>query len=244
MEKIKTITFGDIHGLDIWKKIADTEFLLKTPNAPIMDYDKYIFVGDYVDSFKKTNNEIYENLVEIIKFKKMYPDNVVLLWGNHDVQYLTSFKEHGCSGFRGEGYFDLHEIFRTNRDLFRLSFQIGKYIWTHAGITNFWYKKEFPYNSLNVAQDLNTAFVEGNESVFDVGYARGGVKLRGGPLWADKIETMDDPLEGYHQIVGHTRLAENKPFLFKKNDITSVAYVDCLQEKEGGVGYELNLPVE
>ncbi|MFW5982989.1 MAG: metallophosphoesterase, partial [bacterium] len=101
MEKIKTITFGDIHGLDIWKKIADTEFLLKTPNAPIMDYDKYIFVGDYVDSFKKTNNEIYENLVEIIKFKKMYPDNVVLLWGNHDVQYLTSFKEHGCSGFRG-----------------------------------------------------------------------------------------------------------------------------------------------
>lgn len=225
---IKVLSIGDVHGFDTWKNFGDIQNLLDNPKSKVYDFDYYVFVGDYVDSFTKTNMEILHNLKDIIKFKKNHKDRVILLWGNHDIQYLTSFSEHGCSGFRSEAYFDLHELFRKNRKLFQLAFQIDNYIWTHAGIHRGWYEYQFPYKSKNIADDLNAAFEENNNSIFNVGYMRGGRNDVGGPLWADMRETSSKPLKGYHQIVGHTRINELKRVI--KDDNTSVTYIDYIED--------------
>jgi len=223
----KILSIGDLHGLDVWKKFGDIPQLLEAPFQP--DYDYYVFLGDYTDSFTETNVQILNNLREIITFKTRYPDNVILLWGNHDIQYYTSYEEHGCSGFRPEAYFDLHEILRNNRHLFQLAFQYKNYLWTHAGISRGWYQYQFPYQSANIADDLNKAFEENMGCIFDVGYSRGGYKDVGGPLWADKRETWNKPIKEYHQIVGHTRI--NNITTREINKDTSITYIDCLENK-------------
>ena len=100
---MKTITIGDIHGYDTWKQAGDIDLLIKGEFEP--DYDKYIFVGDYVDSFDLTNIQIYANLLELIQFKKKFPEHVVLILGNHDLQYLygKNFMSSLCSSARVTG---------------------------------------------------------------------------------------------------------------------------------------------
>ena len=78
---MKTITIGDIHGRSDWQEIDPA------------NYDKIIFVGDYVDSFTVSDIDIITNLLNIIQFKKDNMNKVVLLLGNHDLQYLFSNEE-------------------------------------------------------------------------------------------------------------------------------------------------------
>ena len=227
---MKILSIGDLHGRDDWKTMGDINQLINGDDTK-PQYDKYIFVGDYTDSFDKTNVEIMDNLKDIISFKKLYSDNVVLLIGNHDLQYWYSYNTHGCSGFRSAMYFDLNELFRDNRDLFQASFYLEydnqKYLWTHAGIHRGWYEFEFPYKNVNIGEDLNLAFKMNESSLFDVGNRRGGFKNAGGPFWADKSETWAKPLMGYHQIVGHTRI--DKIIYREINKNTSVTYIDCIE---------------
>ncbi len=239
---MKILSIGDTHGTTTWKLLGDIDWVLETEAHPeTLKYDYYVFVGDYVDSFSKTNNEIYDNLKEIIRFKELYPDKVILLWGNHDIQYLTSYAEHGCTGYRPEAYFDLHELFRSKRHLFQLAFQIKNYIWTHAGLTIGWYKYRFPYKSDNLADDLNKAFEENVAPIYDIGRIRGGWNDTGGPLWADKRETSNKPLKGYHQIVGHTRVSQISR-IENPDGLTSVTYIDNI-EYGNCEPYILNLEV-
>lgn len=241
----KIIAIGDVHGLDNWKNFADINVLLSESNIKC-EYDYYIFIGDYCDSFDKKNNEIYDNLLEIIKFKKLYPDNVILLWGNHELQYALDNPFYGnskyiCSGYRPEIKFDLHEIFKNNFDLFQLSFQYNNYIFTHAGIHKGWYEYRFipMFNDLekylndnniknecnNISDKLNLAFNHKLDCIFDVGYHRGGRENVGGPLWLDK-QLHNKCLDNYHQVVGHTKI--DKIYTFNKNDSTSITFIDCL----------------
>ena len=147
--KTRVLSIGDIHGRDTWKFIthgSSYEFDLwrtmveagATPDDesfkddyPFMGVDKIVFVGDYVDSFTITNVVIKKNLEDIVWFKKMLPDKVILLWGNHDVQYFIP--NQICSGYRPEAKYDLEDIFRENRDLFQMAYHNGDYLWTHAG---------------------------------------------------------------------------------------------------------------
>lgn len=235
---IKILSVGDLHGCSAWKTFGDIKHLLDVPDTNTYGYDYYVFIGDYVDSFTKTNDEIFENLLELIKFKKNHPDRVILLWGNHDIQYLTLDREHSCTGFRPVACFDLHDVFRRNRNLFQLAFQIDNYLWTHAGVHRGWYEYEFPYNSPNIGDDLNNAFLENNKSIFNVGLSRGGRYNVGGPLWADKKEISNKPIRGYHQIVGHTRVKELKTVF--KDPQTSVTFIDYIDD-EGSEPYVLEI---
>ena len=118
---MKIITIGDIHGEKSWSKHLDKNYL-------ISNFDKIVFIGDYVDSFYLKDHEIYETLLEIIEFKKTYPDNIVLLFGNHDIQYLLGTKGNGCTGYRPSMWLQLNELFTQNRNLFQLAFQVKNYL--------------------------------------------------------------------------------------------------------------------
>jgi len=230
---MRIISVGDIHGKDYWKIID------------LKKYDKIIFVGDYVDAFDIGNIDMKQNLLDIIQLKKDYIDKVVLLIGNHDIQYSLGYPEYGCSGYRPEMAFDFGDIFRQNKDLFQMAFQIDDYLWTHAGVHTGWYKfrlnkilKEEEILHLTLSEQLNYLFERRYEVLFDVGHLRGGYHSVGGPFWLDKRNGHKKPLEGYHQIVGHTRLDDIQTFNI--NNDTSITFIDVL-DKDSKSFYVTNL---
>ena len=96
-------TIGDIHGRTSWKEMIKNDKV-----------EKWIFLGDYCDSFDISDEKIKENLIDIINFKKAFPDKVVLLLGNHDVMYYNppaDIFNYRCSGYRPQMHFDLYDTF-------------------------------------------------------------------------------------------------------------------------------------
>jgi len=247
MKTVKNIlTIGDLHGRNCWKDFADIRFLLSANpdsagfGAFIPEYDLYVFLADYVDSFTIQNMDIRENLLEVIRFKTLYPDNVILLWGNHDVEYwrkLPWVKENvTMTGFRPETHYDLYEIFNRNVRLFQLAFQYKNYLWTHAGVHAGWYNyvfkkemKDVDISNMTIADQLNDAFLHRLPSIFLNDFRRGGTAKVGGPLWCSKELSSKKPLNGYHQIVGHSWTDEIKTFNINKS--TSITFCDVLKDK-------------
>lgn len=221
---MKIITIGDIHGQNVWQKI--------NPD----DFDRIVFIGDYVDSFFFTDGEISANLESIINFKKKYPEKIILLWGNHDLSYLFMGQErHYSSGMRYSQLHELHMIFKMNEDLFQASFQIDNHLWTHAGIVQGWFDAwineiEFPENH-NIADKLNTLFNNYYLPLFHVSMFRGGKNHYGGIFWAHSTEVDLDPFIGYHQIVGHTKTRNGIKGVNHSDNDTSITYVDCLDTR-------------
>ena len=215
--KTLTISVGDLHGKDYWRKID------------IDKYDLIVFLGDYTDSFTESNVDILHNLKAVIKLKKRLKNKVVLLWGNHDVQYyFINDETKRCSGYRPEARFDLYEQFNKNRHLFQLAYQKDNYLWTHAGIHKGWFDAEYPFGDITaIADGLNKMFNERIQSIFDVGWMRGGMASVGGPLWLDKRMLIKKPVKGLHQIVGHTASKEIKTYNYDEE--TSVTICDVLQ---------------
>jgi predicted MPP superfamily phosphohydrolase len=242
----KIIVISDIHGRTIWKTFADIKHLLVAePDAAGFgpfepEYNQYIFLGDYTDSFTESNETIRENLLEIIRFKTLYPNNVILLWGNHDTEYYLNQPwlplKTAISGFRPEMHYDLYEIFDKNANLFQVAFQIENYIFSHAGIHIGWYFhvfnkaiKDKGWNDLSVADQINEAFNQRIDCIFDVDHYRGGYKKVGGPLWCSKQLIDKKPLKNYHQIVGHTVTDDFDKYII--NDNTSITFCDVLHKR-------------
>jgi hypothetical protein len=213
----KVALFGSLEGYEKWRSVCDD------PNAdlsefPISGYDKIIFIGDYVDSFLISAGEIKYNLSELVHLKLKFPEIVVLLLGNHDIAYKNGIY---CSGFKAEMLHDYQDLFRTKlgRDsIFQVAYQHKNWLWTHAGITQGFYKDiieplkgkkggrfaDFYKKCENLAEILNFMYESGNEDIFRVGYSRGGFSKVPGPFWADKSDLYGKPMLGVNQVVGHT----------------------------------------
>ncbi len=221
---MKLITIGDLHGSLVWKQI--------NPG----NWDRMVFMGDYVDSGKYSPDEILSNLYEIIELKKSYPEKVVLLWGNHDLAYFYGGHErHYCSGFKETMLQVLFLLFNKHRNLFQASFQVKNYLWTHAGISQKWFdnyilSEQLPADE-NLAATLNRLFDLSYEPLFHVSVIRGGLFEDGGIFWAHGTELFEDPLIGYHQIVGHTKTNDGIVVANHYGGETAVTYVDCLHER-------------
>lgn len=217
---MKILAIGDIHGRDNWK--LGLEFY---PDA-----DKIIFIGDYTDSFYKTNVEILHNLKEIIEFKKENQERVELLLGNHDFSYYIR-NIMVCSGYRPEAFTDLNLLLSENKNLFKITHKIDNYIFSHAGITNAWLN--FAKNNIlkYTFDDSIDEIIEGINYLKDtndhwvlntLGEKRGGMRYdKGSPFWADKKELINDPLDGFNQVVGHTYVGN-----IEKCD--NLYFIDCL----------------
>ena len=235
----KIVVIGDIHGRDLWKKLVDISKMLTEPNY-IPTYDKYIFLGDYVDAYtREYESNTISNLIEIIELKKKYLDHIILLWGNHDNQYYLAqpqsiISDYSCTGYRSEMHDELYDIFLKNKDLFQFTHQYKNYLFTHAGVHKSWYKFRFEKDILKYSLDgtladkLNLAFEHKLDCLFDVGILRGGIYDVGGPFWLDR-RNADKPITGFHQYVGHTKV---KDFITNEIDNnTSITFCDVLQFK-------------
>jgi len=243
---MKIITIGDIHANPNWQfgvfgSPKDFQYLLANPDKSKLKYDKYIFIGDYVDSyFNFPDEREIETLNEVIQFKKLFPDNVVLLVGNHDWHYI---KENlSCSRYNFRIDEQLREIYNANINLFKLLHieEIGgvKYLWSHAGICKYHYldvilnQVNFPdtVDKNDIEQVFDYLFKERSEYIWVVGRGRGGRNPVGSIIWADIEDLYYDMMEGYVQIVGHTTV----PYVHKKTNRngTEVIFVDTFCKKD------------
>ena len=217
---MKHLIIGDIHGRDCWQAIN------------VKNYDKVVFLGDYVDSFTLSDLTIYQNLKDIISLKKKNPNKIVLLLGNHDIHYLY-FPRYQCVGFRPSMQRQLTSLFFDNKHLFKIAYQKENYIFTHAGITNSWYSEflklpifaEIEDEKDTLADIINKADQTTHRYILHTaGYFRGG-QGNGGVTWADIKETQIDMLKGYHQVVGHSSVNKVESIHFTDRSIT---YIDIL----------------
>lgn len=212
---MKIQTLGDIHGESNWEDLID------------MSCDKIIFIGDYVDSFHYSDEEIYDNLLNIINLKKSNPDKIILLIGNHDVQYQF-YPRFGCSGFRQSAQASLTNLFNVNKNLFQASYQINDWFWSHAGVSQKY------FDSFNIDLDLyenlsefiNELYEKINDKFFQVGDLRGGYMPWGGPIWADKRELLKHPFKNLNQIIGHTHTDKIE---IHDHDDHKLYFIDVLQ---------------
>lgn len=220
---MKVLVIPDVHEKTCWKKRLQDN-----------DWDKVIFLGDYVDSWTHNDETCISNLRDIIEFKKAMGDNCILLLGNHDVQYMFA-PLYQCSGYQASIAIVLKLTFQENKDLFKIAHLENNYLFTHAGVSNSWYKKYSQYLENipgTIDEQLNALFNSSKiDFIMEVGEIRGGFRNDvGGPIWADKSETMDDSIPNYHQIVGHTKVKDIIVISHEPN--TSITYTDVLDTKE------------
>lgn len=137
----KIIVVPDVHGRIFWK-------------GPVKKYmaavDKVIFLGDYLDPYENEDglaDDIFENLMEIVKLKQDNMEKVVLLKGNHDQHYASErFEELACgSRIDQENWNKYHQTFTEHKDLFQIAhmeyIKGMPYVFSHAGLTLYWLKK-------------------------------------------------------------------------------------------------------
>jgi len=196
---MKIIGIGDIHGLSIWKDIINKE----------QNVDKFVFIGDYLDSFDISSaNQIF-NFKEILEFKKQNPTKVELLIGNHDFHYYIDSPTERYSGFKTVTLTNSKQLLRDEiiRGNIKVCFNYQNLLFSHAGITNTWIKN----NILNI---------QPNENIFDYindyliykpnvflfnGLDSYGDDIIQSPMWVRPNSLNIDALENYIHIVGHTQ---------------------------------------
>ena len=211
--KKKILIIPDVHGRSFWRTAVASG-----------DYDRIIFLGDYVDPYPDERiGELtaLHGLMDIIDFYDRHPDQVVLLLGNHDLHYFSPHFHDLCPCDRyDEGQSDILHFLFTKGDRFNLAHEetVGsqKYLFTHAGVNQPWLKRNLKVIRKPDAIHLNRLllFDEGIETLRQVGLLRWGMYLTGSVVWGDSEElAVSDPLPDVYQIVGHTRQYDDMPII-------------------------------
>lgn len=232
---MKILVIPDIHEKHVWKERVNVE-----------DYDKVIFLGDYVDSWAHNDDKAISNLQDIIAFKQSMGDKCILLLGNHDVQYMF-YPLYQTDGLHPSCAAVLKLEFQLNKDLFKIAHLEGNHLFTHAGIAQEWYNKyddiilKHMAPGMTIADAVESIFNSSDsEIIFDVGPISEGSHNVGGPLWLRPTEGR--LLKGFNHIVGHTRMKDIHTVHQDGN--TSITYTDVLDHKKAFLLLEINRGIE
>ena len=142
---MRIICFGDIHGRNVWKEVIDKE---------VYNTDLFIFLGDYFTSREGISEEDqFSNFKEIVFYKEMYSEKIILLRGNHDMEACGYYWAECRPKYWGFEVSDNKEWFLENTQWL---VQIDNMVFSHAGITQRWYedmKKKYP--EITCFDDIN-----------------------------------------------------------------------------------------
>lgn len=195
---MKTLILGDTHGRGVW------EYILKKEKP-----DKVIFLGDYWDSHDINFENQMTNFTNIIKFKKKFKNDVVLLIGNHDLQYHRYFLISGesYSGFQATKAPFIKQIFEDEEKLFQMAHQEGEYLFTHAGVGEQWLRDNKYFESMNIVEFINDLWHFTPKAFGFRGNDPYGDSYESSPVWIRPRALMKGNSylkKKYIQIVGHT----------------------------------------
>lgn len=199
----------DVHGRTFWRNVINSDL-------PV------VFLGDYTDPYYQegiTNQQALEEFKDIISLAKENPDRITLLLGNHMLHYV-GLSPDSCR-FDIYNWEEIYKLLVDNKQLFSNGFLWDNTIFTHAGITIPWLRKNDLENTsiekvLNVINtfEFSDEFIKAPNYYMDcfdhpitqIGQSRGGTYLSGSPAWADLIDVRSNPAftEQYIQIFGHT----------------------------------------
>jgi hypothetical protein len=214
---MKILAIGDIHGKDNWEKIKHL----------VEEYDKFIFIGDYFDSFTIKPIDQLDNFNKIVDFKKQYSDKVELLIGNHDYHYFPSITEE-YSGFKPTMKFDYQNALREayNSGLMNVCYKHEIYLFSHAGLTKTWSISR-DINLNNVVESVNDLFKhKPQEFGFEIGrnHSYYGDDVTQGPFWVRPNSLYKDALDFYIHVVGHTSYRKIEEYSH------NIIVIDCLDK--------------
>ena len=146
IKNLRILTFGDIHGRDVWKDVIGRE--------GIENLDLIIFLGDYFTSREDISVEMQEeNFRRIVEFKNAHPDKVVLLRGNHDMEACKYYWADCYPSHYSKWVAENREWFLENTQWL---LQIDDIVFSHAGISQRWYEdmcKKYP--EITCFEDIN-----------------------------------------------------------------------------------------
>ena len=208
MKYDQLIVIPDIHGLDFWRCTVSA-----LPNALL------IFLGDYLDPYNDEDispDDAYYNLIDIVDLKKKFPNNVILIWGNHDLHYM--YRDLMGSRYDVANSGKYFQFFWQNQDCFQIAYEIiinGKiYLFSHAGVGHKWAEKiNRKYSTTPpTASELNDLF-QSRPFIEVLGAKtsiRGGWSDYGSIIWADSHEHLveENQYKDIVQVFGHTRCKE------------------------------------
>lgn len=93
-----------------------------------------MFLGDHLDPYEKISFDvIISELKEIIDFAKERPDDVTLLLGDHEGQYVGL--SNSLARFDFKHAEEIYNLLKENESLFTGAFIYNDALFTHAGVT-------------------------------------------------------------------------------------------------------------
>lgn len=252
--KIKRwIVVGDIHGHDSWKKKLAHLHHIHNHHIEDIDVKKIIFLGDYVDSFGVSIDKQISNLLDILKYKEINPNVVVLLLGNHDYHYWQDDCQY--SGWNRSTKTQTQSIYidQINRNMIQMIYNenIGghEFVFSHAGVTNTWlnevaeYQGDYDdgsvlncegYSVFNQKADFINIIMKTNPKVFDWNSIGGssptGNTVTNSPIWVRPVSLLKDNIKGINQIIGHTYIKPDYPAQYTYGRLESddlIEICDC-----------------
>lgn len=190
---MKIIAVGDIHGRHNWRDVVANHH-----------FDKIVFIGDYFDSFTIPGDAQIENFRDIIKYKELYPDRVVLLIGNHDLHYLDMNERY--SGYQKGYQYMIRSEVEANLHHLQMCYAHQEFLFTHAGVTRTW-ARMCDIDLDNIEQSINDRWKYKPTSFIFLPGPKGdgfGDEICQGPLWVRPKSLMQDAVPGWCHVVGHT----------------------------------------
>ena len=213
----KILVLGDIHGRTCWADIIKKE-----------NPDKVIFLGDYVSTHEDISEEQQcLNLEDILNYKEVNPDKVILLIGNHDDQHL-GYSWAECSGHSR----NVEKYMVSIKDRFLADTQWiyveGNIIFSHAGISKTWFNN-FAFEDINLLNNCEPsekfAFTPNSFSDYY------GNSITQPCVWIRPISLVQDALDGYIQVVGHTPFKNITNTKSIRDDWPEIWLCDCLPKE-------------
>jgi predicted MPP superfamily phosphohydrolase len=187
------------------------------------NFDRIIFVGDYVDDWHTNNHDSIQTLEKVIKLKTDSWNKYTFLWGNHDISYVG----YPCGGhcfdelehivsLKLKNYFEYFDLYTE------VKCGDKTFIVTHAGISN-------PYLEMILGKDtwrktlddMNTNKLTELEKLKYCARYRGGNDAFSSFIWCDRKEHLmlnefEKPIISY-QIIGHSTVKNidiNNDYIF------------------------------
>jgi len=207
---MKTVIIGDVHGRDQWKQIVAQE----------NDADRFVFLGDYFDSFDISAVEQMHNFKEIVEFKQTIGEEVIMLIGNHDYHYFPEINDSSTSGYQTRMAMVIKQLIGENREHLQVAHKMGEFVFSHAGISSEWLDDTVvDWTEENMVDKINELFkytplsldyrsyrmLNSTEVIGSGGY---GNESYQGPMWIRPKALMsvnkDTLRKKIIQVVGHT----------------------------------------
>ena len=206
---MKVAVIGDIHGttkfIECYKNIQEND----------SDVDKIIVLGDWFDPYYDIDlDTMIERYNEFVKIWKS-DDRIVSILGNHDIAgYIISNDSTNRTIKFWKMRQRITDVIEPNLPESYLTYKVGDYMFSHAGVSQEWLN-DIKYEYHNYAGDIMDCKKGWTENeltdictFYPFDWSGNGSNVHQSCVWIRPRSLYSSAIEGYNQVVGHTRLEE------------------------------------